>query len=115
LANTPPFFFLCYNKMVTSKSPWILALKKWNSEKNPNTYCIPRKGTREHATVLRMVDKSKNRLSPLEKLVSPTIARRLNIKITSSLTKKQLLKRKKQRTIAKKVRSIIKQQFPGIK
>ena len=34
---------------------WIEALRKWNAEHNPSKWCVPRKGTAEHAEVKAMM------------------------------------------------------------
>ena len=65
---------------------WVQALKQWNSKNNPHMYCIPKKGTSEHATVTVM----KNTIqAPKPKPPTPK---------PKELTKIQKLKEKKKAT-----------------
>lgn len=43
---------------------WIEAVKEWNAKHNSGKYCVPRKGSKEHAEVMEMMGKKVEPASP---------------------------------------------------
>ena len=66
------------------ENKWMDALKKWNNEVNKGKWCVPKKGSKEHAEVLKMMgEKPKAKQAPKKITIKKAVAKPAPIKLAS--------------------------------